>query len=780
MIEALSVKNVATYSGEPQRLTGLRAVNFVYGPNGSGKTTLSRLIANPLNAPDSSVSWRGGRALEALVYNSDYVEETFQSQQLPGIFTLGSGEADLLTQIEALRLRLAGLGEEHSRLKTNLSGEDGEGGKQREKRTLKDAFVAQCWNIKTAHEGDYSAAFEGLRNSKAKFCERVIEEAPRVDLALVDHDALKERAATVFREGVTRLEPLTPVGGDQLIALGEDAVLAKRVVGRDDIDLGALIRRLGSSDWVRRGLDYIGAAGEPCPMCQKPVEAQLLADLRAFFDEAYAADIDAIERLQGSYLHHVEEVMRRADALTLVASDHIDSDQMRTMVGRLQSTLTLNMRHLDRKRREPSTTVALEPVLDPLQDIDNAIERANQAIAEHNRLVDNLAHERTLLTGQIWRRLIEDNRAAVTAYTTQDVNLTRAIAGLTAGLEAKDTEISEVRAELAELERQVTSVEGVVNEINAILASFGFTSFSLRSAGVEGELYEIVRQDGSDAQRTLSEGERSFITFLYFYHSIRGSRHATGQSVDRIVVFDDPVSSLDSDVLFIVSSLIKALLEEAREGAGQVKQVFVLTHNIYFHKEVTFHSRRSGSDAMRDETFWVVRKSGGASTVEQRNTNPISTAYELLWSDLRPPVRSILTVQNVMRRILEHYFKILGDRNFEAIVAGFEGQERQICGSLFSWVNEGSHTFADDLYFAVNEDMVDRYLEVFRRIFEDAGHLAHYRMMMREPEPDEEELMAEVREEVAEMLQDIDIQPAVGAVDTAAEADSAGAGVPRG
>ena len=764
MIEALSVANVATYSAEAQRLTELRAVNFVYGPNGSGKTTLSRLIANPTNAPDSSVTWRGGRVLEALVYNSDYVEETFQSR-LPGIFTLGSDEADLLAQIEALRLRLAGLGEEHSRLKINLAGDDGEGGKQGEKRALKDAFVGQCWTIKTAHEGDFSAAFEGLRNSKAKFCERVIEEAPRADMDLVDHEALKDRATTVFREGVTRLDALTLLGGGQLIALAEDAVLAKRVVGRDDIELGALIRRLSNSDWVRQGLAYIGAAGEPCPMCQKPVEEQLLTDLRAFFDEAYAADIDAVERLQGAYLHHVDEVMRRADALTQIASEHIDADQMRSMVGRLHSTLTLNLGHLDRKRREPSTTVVLEPVFEPLRDIDSVIDRANQAITEHNRLVDNLAHERTLLTGQIWRRLIEDNRAAVTAYMTEDGNLTRAIAGLTAGMEAKDTEMSEARAELADLERQVTSVEGVVNEINATLASFGFTSFSLRSAGDEGELYEIVRHDGSDAQRTLSEGERSFITFLYFYHSVRGSRQSTGQNVDRIIVFDDPVSSLDSDVLFIVSSLIKALLEEAREGAGQVKQVFVLTHNIYFHKEVTFHGRRSGSDAMRDETFWVVRKAGGASTVEQRDKNPITTAYELLWSDLRPPVRSILTVQNVMRRILEHYFKILGDRNFETIIARFEGQERQICGSLFSWVNEGSHTFADDLYFAVNDDMVDRYLGVFRRIFDEAGHLAHYQMMMREPEPNEEDRMAEVREGVAEMLQDIDIQPAVGAAD---------------
>lgn len=81
-------------------------------------------------------------------------------------------------------------------------------------------------------------------------------------------------------------------------------------------------------------------------------------------------------------------------------------------------------------------------------------------------------------------------------------------------------------------------------------------------------------------------------------------------TTDRIVVFDDPVSSLDSDILFIVGSLIKGLFDEVRTGTGHIKQVFVFTHNVYFHKEVTFNPKRRSNEAMRsEETFWVVRKS---------------------------------------------------------------------------------------------------------------------------------------------------------------------------
>ena len=105
-------------------------------------------------------------------------------------------------------------------------------------------------------------------------------------------------------------------------------------------------------------------------------------------------------------------------------------------------------------------------------------------------------------------------------------------------------------------------------------------------------------------------------------------------TADRVVVFDDPVSSLDSDILFIVGSLIKGLFDEVRAGIGQIKQVFVLTHNVYFHKEVTFDPARRNV-AMKERTFWVIRKSGSMTKVDKFDSNPISTSYELLWAEVK-------------------------------------------------------------------------------------------------------------------------------------------------
>ena len=140
---------------------------------------------------------------------------------------------------------------------------------------------------------------------------------------------------------------------------------------------------------------------------------------------------------------------------------------------------------------------------------------------------------------------------------------------------------------------------------------------------------------------------------------------------------------------------------------------------------------------MNEETFWVVRKAGLVSKIERHESNPIKTSYELLWAEVRRQDTSKLTIQNTLRRILENYFKILGGVDPDKLCAMFEGKERLICKSLFSWVNDGSHFAHDDLYIAIDDATVDNYLNVFRAIFEKAEHLAHYRMMMGEAHDDE-------------------------------------------
>jgi wobble nucleotide-excising tRNase len=315
------------------------------------------------------------------------------------------------------------------------------------------------------------------------------------------------------------------------------------------------------------------------------------------------------------------------------------------------------------------------------------------------------------------------------SFDSKSAAITKAIDSLKLQIKSKEEAKTAKEKEIRTLERQVTSIQPTIDAINGLLMSFGFHGFTLSQAENK-RCYKLIRADGSDVKDTLSEGEKTFITFLYFYHLLKGSSSESGITNDRVVVFDDPVSSLDSDILFIVSTLIRRLCEDVRAATTNVKQVFVLTHNVYFHKEVTFSKQRS---KLNDEMFWTVRKLSGESQIICHSSNPIKSCYELLWLEVRERKAGNLSIQNAMRRILENYFKILGGIDLDEIQDRFEGNEKLACRALLSWVNDGSHSAHDDLFIAVDDTTIDLYLDVFRRIFDGRGHIEHYNMMMSGP-----------------------------------------------
>ena len=286
---------------------------------------------------------------------------------------------------------------------------------------------------------------------------------------------------------------------------------------------------------------------------------------------------------------------------------------------------------------------------------------------------------------------------------------------------------TELNIKVIKLQNQLTSVLPSINEINKLLKSFGFTNFQLIESEDEGN-YKIVRGDGNDANETLSEGEKTFITFLYFYRLINGGNEQDKVNTNRVIVIDDPISSLDSNVLFIVSHLINNLKKEIRSANSIFKQLIILTHNVYFHKEVSFNKGMS-REKQHDETFWILTKTNNVSNVKAYEENPIKNSYELLWRELKENPYSIAT-PNIMRRILENYFKFFGDIDITNIIEDFPEEDKVACNSLMSWVHDGSHHVNDDLYVDSNKEQNMNYFRIFKEIFIILNQESHFNMMM--------------------------------------------------
>lgn len=732
MIESISLSNIATYSPTtPETIANLKQINFFYGANGAGKTTLSRLINKPEISGDSKITWLRNTPIPAMVYNNDFIKDNYKdSEDLKGVFTLGKAEKEQLDRLKELQAEKQRHQQQKNRSMAMLDGENSNGGKNAELAALEAKLLTRCWDQKQKHDNEFHGAFTGVRNSKEGFKARVLQESMSNQSALVDLANLKERASVLYGEAPSPMNVVPNLDLSRLITFETSPVLKKKVIGKEDVSISALIQRLYNSDWVRQGMRFLEHSDEKCPFCQQGISHDFEKSLADYFDETFEADTKAVADLRSHYSRVADELLGQANAILTMACIHLDKEKFGLDFQTMEAIVLVNKGRIDNKVSSPSIEVDLESLEGLHHGVEEVIRAANVKVTEHNRLVAGFTAEQKKLTGEVWKYILESElKATLADYGTDKSRLQKAIAGITSSLEMAQQDIGQAELEIDKIETSLTSVKPTVIAINKILKDFGFRSFSLDPA-CAGNSYRLIRADGTDAKNTLSEGEKTFVTFLYFYHLLKGSITTSGITTDRVVVIDDPVSSLDSDVLFIVSSLIKQLFTEVRQKGGNLKQIFVLTHNVHFHKEVTFNQSRKPGASLGDEGFWIVRKPGHYSEIEFHSANPIRTSYQLLWNELKKKPVPALTLQNTMRRILENYFKILGGIDTQTLVARFEGHEKIQCQSLISWVNDGSHYAPDELYVAIGDAMAASYMKIFFKIFKVTDHMAHYQMMM--------------------------------------------------
>lgn len=507
----------------------------------------------------------------------------------------------------------------------------------------------------------------------------------------------------------------------------------KIIVGKADIEIAKLIQRLNINDWVNQGRNYI-QDNETCPFCQeKTITKDFKKQLESFFDEVYLIDIKLIKDLKEEYNLLIQNLINELNTLEqsqkIIKNSKLNIDKYSSFLKTLTSQTVANNELINNKVKEPSRNIEIVPLKEQLQLISTLILEANTEIKKHNDIVANFHTEREKLKKEIWKFLVEEFKADITKYNTDSIGLKTGISGLQINIDKKLAEYQRLDKEIKNLSKNITSIQPTIDEINRLLHSYGFLNFEIVPANEEG-FYHIQREDGTIAETTLSEGEITFITFLYYLQLAKGGISEETVHEERILVIDDPISSLDSSVLFVVSTLIKELIKSVKTDTGNIKQIILLTHNVYFHKEVSYEgSNRKGEKSQ----FWILRKNNKISTIHYYGeSNPIQSSYELLWREIREWERnSGITIQNTLRRILENYFSILGSKRDDILVNKFSTQEeKEICRSLLSWANEGSHTLPDDLFIEIPDGTISKYLDVFKDIFIYTDNTGHYNMMM--------------------------------------------------
>lgn len=497
-----------------------------------------------------------------------------------------------------------------------------------------------------------------------------------------------------------------------------------------------MIKVLNNSDWINQGRKYLQEDSDICPFCQQhTISHDFRSQLEEFFDEEYKRQIEKIQQLVAQYTINTEEIINKFEEIqkntVYIVVGKIDEQILATKIEILKQIFESNKKIINDKLKEPGRKVILNNYSVQLKEIKYLLEKANKEIKLHNNLVKNAISEKIRLTNDIWAYCIQQEEQLINEYNCDVENINKAIAGISQQIAPLKNELKRLDTEIKDKGKNITSVEPTVNEINRLLKAFGFTGFSIIPSLDQKNSYQLQRSDGSLATNTLSEGEETFIAFLYFMQLTKGAIDETKVSSRKIIVLDDPISSLDSTILYIVSAMVKELNKQVKNNDGDVEQVFIFTHNVFFHKEASFIDGRTSK--LNDVNYWIIRKDNEIAHIDAYGMeNPISTSYELLWRELKDNTAlSLITMQNTMRRIIENYFGMLGQKKDDHIINSFETAEEQlICKSLLYWINDGSHSIPDDIFIDPYNNALEKYKDIFRKIFVHMGHEAHYNMMM--------------------------------------------------
>jgi wobble nucleotide-excising tRNase len=720
MIEKLKLHNTASYTNAVE--INPTEINYFFGSNGTGKTSLGNVIANCDDYVDCSLEWRIS-PIETLVYNKNFVDTSFgQSQEIQGIFTLGKEEKESQTFIDDSK-------KEIESLKKQIEGLNQSIDKQKEKlQEKKIDTIAKAWSIKVKFEEDFKPAFTGFMGSGEAFFNKCIAEHKNSS-DLLSEEAIKDKCTKVFNSDLKSYDEIKPLDYSELSTKEESEILSTKIIGKEDVQIGELIKKLDNSDWVKDGVDYLQTTEDTCPFCQQGIETELRVEIESFFDETYEENKQKLNDFIDSYSSYVSELIEKLESVSKLDIPILNFTELSNKIELLQEVYKNNLSSLSKKQKTPSVPISLETINPSVKSAADLIEAYIAEIKSNNSTVKNISAEKTKLKSEIWRFVVNELTLDLKSYFDTKEKVEKAIEGIEKTKKEKSDKQIELSTQVKIKEAEVTSVLPTVNEINKILVLFGFTNFKLDEAEKKG-FYKIVREDGSDVEKTLSEGEYTFVTFLYFYHLLKGSTNESGLASDKVVVIDDPISSLDSNILFVVSNLIKSIVEDVKNGRNGLKQIFILTHNVYFYKEVTFLGSRHHHS--NKSSFWIVRKLENQSKIIKHDENPIQTTYELLWRELDDLENiNTATIFNTLRRILEYYFNILGGLDYEKAISEFEGEELIICKSLVSWINDGSHFINDDLVVYVEPESIEKYLKVFKDIFINMGHESHFDMMRR-------------------------------------------------
>lgn len=721
MITQIHMDGVASFK-QATSLETDKKINLVYGLNGTGKSTISNFLYEPNDSAFLQCRKKQDESIPVIVYNKKFIRDYFfVADNLKGIFSLSK-------ENQAAELKIAEATNKQAELEESLQLKRVEKEKtDQEFITQKKQALEETWNIKKTYAGGdrvLEYCLETLMGQKEKLFAHLKGISKPSSEPERDVQTLRKDVEALKRDDAQPQQRLAMLSF-QAHEVETDPLLGTSILGNTDSEVAALIEQLGNADWVNQGLAYVpdsvGNSVAKCPFCQEStITAKFIDNVKAYFDVSYQGQLDALGGQRRKYRAAIDVLAQLRDF-----TEHPFAQERKSVLSDKYQLLVTAMRknvgEIDKKVKSPKTVVLLSDTTGMVAEFNEEVSLINQEIDEYNIKFQNREAALSKLSEEFWLLMRWQYNQTISRYEKDRQAANLKIKDLDAAIDSLSADLKKVKNEIAEAQKQTVNVDAAVDAINAGLLDLGIDDFSVQKHSEN--LYRVVRAGGSDdAFSSLSEGEKMMISFLYFCELCKGKASVEDTDAQRIVVIDDPISSLSHVFIFNIGQLIRSLFFKG----DRFCQVIVLTHSLYFFYELTDsnHARRE-----KTQKLFRLSKPSSGSVVREMKYEDIQNDYQAYWSVVNDRSEPPALIANCMRNIIEYFFSFVRKKDLNNVFQMPELQENKY-QAFCRYINRESHSLGQNI-FDMKEFDYDIFKEGLRLVFDKAGYPEHFKAMSK-------------------------------------------------
>ena len=314
-----------------------------------------------------------------------------------------------------------------------------------------------------------------------------------------------------------------------------------------------------------------------------------------------------------------------------------------------------------------------------------------------------------------------DYNAIITSFQTVEKDLVGKEKEVNGKLEQVRTKIDEQNQIIKTNQALTINIDNAIENINAGLIDLGIDDFSIKKKS--DNLYTIVRGEHDEPVfKSLSEGEKMVISFLYFFELCKGKGSAEEITKKKIIVIDDPISSLSHIYVFNIGRLIQNEFIRSKN----YEQIFILSHSLYFLYELIDNKKENREK--HDEQMYRLSKSNEGSLFAEIKYEEIQNDYHSYWLIVRDVNQTPALVANCMRNIIDYFFNFVEKKDLNNVFQQKELKDTRF-QAFMRYINRESHSLGQNI-FDIKEFDYQVFLEAFELVFKLSGYEDHFNKMM--------------------------------------------------